>query len=158
MKIVISFLIAILLTVPVFAEESLKDVPKDHWAAESVQKLVDAGVIKGYPDKTFKGDQFVIRYELAAALEQFIEVIQQSWKPLVPPGTESSSSKTNINSDKTNKQPMAFLKDGGFLPADSPLLKDGDKPVSSTELAQALSSVASRLIELKVPPPDRKSD
>ena len=34
-------------------EDSFKDVPKGHWAYESVQKLVDSGVVTGYPDGEF---------------------------------------------------------------------------------------------------------
>lgn len=49
--------------------------------------------------------------------------------------------------------PAQVLKKGGYIAADSPLLKDAGKTVSPTELAQALTSVASRLIEKHIPPP-----
>lgn len=45
-----------------------KDIPAKHWAESSVKAVKEAGVMGGYPDGTFKGDQPVTRYELAAAL------------------------------------------------------------------------------------------
>jgi len=46
-------------------------VPFDHWAYDAVQKLVDEGIIIGYP-KTheFKGDRAMTRYEFAMALSR----------------------------------------------------------------------------------------
>jgi hypothetical protein len=128
------------------AEERFKDVPKDHWAAEAVNKLADAGVLKGYPDGTFKGEKTVTRYELAAALSSMIQFIQQSRKPLAQetkPATPKNWAEAST----------AFLKSGGYLPKDSPLLKDGTKPVTPDELANALASVATKLIEQDVKEP-----
>ena len=111
-----------LLSLPGLAAETFKDVPKDHWAAESVQKLADAGIVKGYPDGTFRGDKPITRYELAAALERFVEFIQQSREPLKKEPVKPSSQAD------WKKDSMAFLKTGEFLPKDSKLLKDGEKP------------------------------
>ena len=130
--------------VPGRPSEGFKDVPKDHWAAESVNKLADAGVVQGYPDATFRGDKPVTRYEFAVALERFIYFVEQSREPLV-----TSSVQTHWG-DKS----MQFLKSGGFLPADSVVLKDGDKAVTFDDMAHAFASVAARLVELEVPPPD----
>ena len=41
------------------------DVPKDHWAYDSVQELAKEGVIEGYGDDTFRGDRNITRYEMA---------------------------------------------------------------------------------------------
>lgn len=54
-------------------EESFKDVPKDHWAYESVQKLVDSGVVTGYPDGEFKGDRQITRYEMSMVVAKAID-------------------------------------------------------------------------------------
>ncbi|MEW5952620.1 MAG: N-acetylmuramoyl-L-alanine amidase [Bacillota bacterium] len=43
-----------------------KDVPPDHWAAAAVESASEAGLLGGYPDGTFRGDEPVTRYELAA--------------------------------------------------------------------------------------------
>ena len=44
------------------------DVPANHWAYEAVAKLAGNGIIKGYPDGTFKGDRSMTRYEFAMML------------------------------------------------------------------------------------------
>ncbi|HWR42301.1 S-layer homology domain-containing protein [Sporomusa sp.] len=41
------------------------DVPAKHWAYDAVSKLVKAGIIDGYGDKTFRGDKTLTRYEMA---------------------------------------------------------------------------------------------
>ncbi len=52
---------------------SFKDVPSDHWAAAYVSKLVNAGIVNGYPDGTFKGRKYVTRYEMTAFISRTIE-------------------------------------------------------------------------------------
>lgn len=175
MRLSIPFLsIIILLGIGVQANcaEQFKDVPKDHWAAEYVAKAASDGIMKGYPDSTFKGDNAVTRYELAVALERMIEVVEKGLKPEVdrqkaesgerraegkvtsspqpsPPGEGVESPKWKVES----RDAAVRLKAGGYIAADSPLLTNREKPVSTTELAQALSSVTAKLIEKHVPPP-----
>lgn len=40
------------------------DLSETHWAYESIMKLVDAGIIKGYPDGTFMPEGSITRAEL----------------------------------------------------------------------------------------------
>ena len=48
-----------------FAANPFSDVPAGHWAYASVSKLAAAGIVDGYPDGTFKGDNLMTRYEMA---------------------------------------------------------------------------------------------
>ncbi len=48
-----------------FAANPFSDVPAGHWAYASVAKLAAAGVVDGYPDGTFKGNNLMTRYEMA---------------------------------------------------------------------------------------------
>jgi uncharacterized protein YegL len=49
-------------------------VPLDHWSYDAVQKLIDEGVIVGYPKtQEFKGDRPMTRYELAMAVSRLME-------------------------------------------------------------------------------------
>ena len=41
------------------------DVPKDNWAYEAVEQLHKSGIIKGYPNETYRGQQLLTRYEMA---------------------------------------------------------------------------------------------
>lgn len=62
----------------VFAK-TLVDVPEKHWAADAVQKLVDMGLIEGYPDGTFKGDRPMTRYEYAMIVERMMTLIDATY-------------------------------------------------------------------------------
>lgn len=46
-------------------EASFADVPQSHWAYQAVRNLAQDGVIQGYGDGTFRGDQPMSRYEFA---------------------------------------------------------------------------------------------
>jgi hypothetical protein len=48
------------------------DVPAGHWAEEAIRALAAAGVMEGYPEGTFRGNQPVTRYEVAMALSRLL--------------------------------------------------------------------------------------
>ncbi|HEY3424600.1 MAG TPA: S-layer homology domain-containing protein [Negativicutes bacterium] len=48
------------------------DVPANHWSYAAVQQLVNAGIITGYSDGTFRGDKTLTRYEMAAIVANAI--------------------------------------------------------------------------------------
>jgi hypothetical protein len=52
----------------VFAAENnpFSSIPTNHWAYQSVNKLVKAGLIDGYGDGDFRGDKPITRYEMAS--------------------------------------------------------------------------------------------
>jgi|GEM_PF-1309858 len=173
-KAILSIALTAVLLCPAFGEVQFKDVPKHNWAADHVAIVVAEGVMKGYPDGTFKGNKCVTRYELAVALERMIAYIEGSLKPEVerkgagqpsspqaapspqpsPPGDGVKVTPAAGESEAASKgNPAQALKDGLYIAADSPLLKDQTRTVTPTELAQALTSVTSRLIEKYIPPP-----
>ncbi len=47
------------------AANPFSDVEPNHWAYQSVAQLATEGVINGYPDGTFKGENNITRYEMA---------------------------------------------------------------------------------------------
>ena len=47
------------------AANPFSDVPADHWAYDAVTQLAADGVIEGYGDTTFRGQQNITRYEMA---------------------------------------------------------------------------------------------
>lgn len=51
-----------------------------HWAADSVTQLVNAGVISGYPDNTFRPDQTITRGEFTVLLVNAFKIMPQSGK------------------------------------------------------------------------------
>lgn len=54
----------------------LKDVPAGHWAQEAIKIAADCGIIRGYPDGTFRGNQPITRYEAAAIVARLIAMIK----------------------------------------------------------------------------------
>lgn len=50
------------------------DVAQNYWANEWIARATDAGVMIGYPDKTFKPDQPITKAEVFAVIAQLIDV------------------------------------------------------------------------------------
>ena len=66
----------------------LRDVQPTDWAFQALQSLVERyGCIAGYPDRTFRGNRALTRYEFAAGLnacmETMTQLIEQSTADLV---------------------------------------------------------------------------
>ena len=51
-----------------FAANPFSDVTPDSWAYQAVSQLAAAGIVNGYPDGTFKGQNDITRYEMAQIL------------------------------------------------------------------------------------------
>ena len=47
------------------SETAFNDVPQGHWAYSALEVLSKDGVLEGYPDGSFKGDETMTRYEMA---------------------------------------------------------------------------------------------
>ena len=47
------------------AQNPFSDVPEDSWAYDAVSQLAADGIIDGYPDGTYKGQNTMTRYEMA---------------------------------------------------------------------------------------------
>lgn len=97
-KIITAFLVGSLLLYNIgYAEEkkveSIKfsDIKDDYWAKSSIEKITDAGIIKGYPDGTFKPEEPVTRaefvkivngvmgYEEGVSQTSFVDVKKDGW-------------------------------------------------------------------------------
>ncbi|HIP91936.1 MAG TPA: hypothetical protein EYH25_00550 [Thermotoga sp.] len=75
-KKILSFMVlAIVSSAMIFA--FFPDVPKHHWAYEYVYRLWERGIFIGYPDKTFKGDRYITRYEAATAVSRLLDFIEK---------------------------------------------------------------------------------
>lgn len=70
-------LILIFCMLPVTCFAAFPDLPEDHWAAESINAMVDLGLIAGYPDGTFgpstavtKQDSLILGARILGAVEE----------------------------------------------------------------------------------------
>ncbi|HEY9723572.1 MAG TPA: S-layer homology domain-containing protein [Oscillatoriaceae cyanobacterium] len=71
-------LLSLLAPAPALAQEAslgtFSDVPVDHWAFLTVEELARKyQVMGGFPDHTFRGEESVTRYQLAAALDKIMD-------------------------------------------------------------------------------------
>jgi len=64
-SLVLAMAMALGVTASAYAANPFSDVPAGHWAYDSISKLASAGVVEGYPDGTFKGENLMTRYEMA---------------------------------------------------------------------------------------------
>ncbi|MCD6450438.1 MAG: S-layer homology domain-containing protein, partial [Thermotogaceae bacterium] len=68
------FLVVSIVTLPA----KFKDMPINHWAYDAVMYVSNLGIISGYPDGTFRGMDYVSRYQLAVAVYRTIEYIRKN--------------------------------------------------------------------------------
>lgn len=73
---------------PITSVSELSDVDPTDWAYKALKSLIERyGVIKGYPDRTFRGHRAMTRYEfaeaLAAALDRMKEILDTTASSLV---------------------------------------------------------------------------
>ncbi|MCC3144918.1 S-layer homology domain-containing protein [Halanaerobium sp. Z-7514] len=71
--ITIALILVVALAAPAFA--SFSDVPANHWAYDAISSLVAAGIIEGYPDGEYKGQQSMTRYEMAVMVSRALDNI-----------------------------------------------------------------------------------
>lgn len=71
----------------------LADVKPTDWAFQALQSLVERyGCIVGYPDRTYRGDRALTRYEFAAGLNTCMDRINQ----LIAAGTEDLARREDL--------------------------------------------------------------
>lgn len=54
------------------AANPFADVPADHWAYEAVAQLAAEGIIEGYGDGSYRGQQEITRFEMAQMIAREI--------------------------------------------------------------------------------------
>ncbi|WP_129408188.1 S-layer homology domain-containing protein [Marinitoga lauensis] len=77
MKKLLIILMVLALAVFSFAATTYKDVPVNHWAFDSIERLSSLGIIEGFPDGTYQGLSQVNRYQLTVALDRALKYVEQ---------------------------------------------------------------------------------
>lgn len=70
-----SFVILILFATTTGHAEIYKDVPETHWAYEAINILSQLGVLTGFPDGTFRGNESVTRYQLSVLVYRLYSLL-----------------------------------------------------------------------------------
>lgn len=79
MKKALTLLIAtiMLFTIVPVAMGGFEDSPKpDHWVYDQYQLVYNSGLLKGYPDGTFKGERYATRYEMVELTARVLRLIE----------------------------------------------------------------------------------
>jgi len=71
----LTFVMVMTLTVPVMAGQ-FGDVPTNHWAYDSLEKVAQEGLIEGYQDGSYKGEEELSRYQVAALTSRVMKKIE----------------------------------------------------------------------------------
>ena len=69
------------------------DVPAGHWAYKAVSEMAKKGIIQGFPNGTYKGDENVSRYHVAMATSKMLAYVEQN-------GIGSLDKKDRLNLEK----------------------------------------------------------
>ena len=73
--IVLTVVMVLAMTVPVMAGQ-FRDVPTNHWAYNSLEKVAQAGLIEGYQNGQFKGQDELSRYQVAVLTSRVMDKIE----------------------------------------------------------------------------------
>ncbi len=63
-----------------FGLAQFSDVPAGHWAKEAVEALAAKGIIVGFPDGTFRGNETLTRYQAALIIYRLLQQIEEELK------------------------------------------------------------------------------
>ena len=51
------------------------DIPAGHWSSDAVARIADLGIVIGFPDGTFRGNESFTRYQAALVIDRLLDVI-----------------------------------------------------------------------------------
>lgn len=51
------------------------DIPAGHWAGDAVEEIADLGIVIGFPDGTFRGNEAFTRYQAALVVSRMLAVV-----------------------------------------------------------------------------------
>ncbi|SES10526.1 S-layer homology domain-containing protein [Gracilibacillus ureilyticus] len=105
--------------VPSVAAASLPDVPNTHYAADHINALVEAGIITGYEDGTFRPERQVERAEAAVMLSKILGYDADSATSAGFTDVAADAWYANYVNVLANDGVIAGFEDNTFKPSDS---------------------------------------
>ena len=76
-RILITLLVAVVAS-GAFAQSSFPDIPANHWAGDAVDRIASLGIVIGFPDGTFRGNEAFTRYQAALVISRLLDVIGEN--------------------------------------------------------------------------------
>lgn len=133
------------------ADNSINDVPPNHWAYKAVKQLAAAGVIDGYNSNTFAGDKPASRYEVAKMIFNSLGNYEKatSEQKVIIDALKSEFSDV-FNKTLDNEKRIAKLEAAQSKISYSGLLTNRYKNADYSQAGRASSSVDQYRIRLDV--------
>jgi hypothetical protein len=75
MKKILLTILAALLAGGIVSAQAFPDIPAGHWAGEAVAEIADLGIVIGFPDGTFRGNEAFTRYQSALVVSRLLAVV-----------------------------------------------------------------------------------
>ncbi|MGI9861282.1 S-layer homology domain-containing protein [Moorella naiadis] len=120
---------------------TFKDL-QGHWAEGAVKRLLQMGVVSGYPDGTFKPEGQVTRYEIASLMVRLLKPAGASGQDLF---ILDQKFKDSRDIPQWAREAVAVaLREGliaGYPQEDGALVFKGEDPVSRAELAAVMARI-----------------
>ena len=76
-KFLFTILAALTVSGALAQDTSFPDIPAGHWASEAVARIADLGIVIGFPDGTFRGNESFTRYQAALVVDRLLNVVRQ---------------------------------------------------------------------------------
>lgn len=134
--------------VPVKAATRFSDVPKNHWAADSIARAVELGLISGYKDSTFGLGKPMTRAAFSATLSRLFR-----WEAVQP---AAGSFKDNQDTSKWYYSAVETARQNGAVTEQESAFRPHE-PITREEMAVMLvralgyAPIAGLVQELKLP-------
>ncbi|GAB5602937.1 S-layer homology domain-containing protein [Thermus sp. FJN-A] len=90
-----------------FGLAQFSDVPAGHWAKEAVEALAAKGIIVGFPDGTYRGNETLTRYQAALLIYRLLQQIEEELKAKGESPTMEAMSAEDLEALKNAVQELA---------------------------------------------------
>ncbi|ETN88853.1 S-layer homology domain-containing protein [Thermus sp. NMX2.A1] len=90
-----------------FGLAQFSDVPAGHWAKEAVEALAAKGLVIGFPDGTFRGNESLTRYQAALIIYRLLQQIEGELKAKGESPTMQAMSSEDLEALKNAVQELA---------------------------------------------------
>src|SRR5690606_12301681 len=134
-KLAITLLAAVLVS-GAFAQSSFPDIPANHWAGDAVDRIADLGIVIGFPDGTFRGNEAITRYQAALVVSRLLDVLNENLE------AAQALSRADIESLRNAVQELA-----SDLAAQAVRLSSAESAIAG--LSDGAAATAARLDELE---------
>lgn len=150
MKLLLVLTALLLSASPAALAQGFSDIAPSDPYAESVQALADAGIIFGYPDGTFRGNQPVSRAELAVVLARLMKYYEAA----LPAGVSLSTPLEEVHQQLADVTPEGAKEELHVKRVEMgpEFAAAPDAPVTVQEVEDMVFQAFAQLIRMANPP------